>query len=186
MEPNKPPSSSGYIRATGKGNTPANATFMYLTNAGSADVKIGNSNGILVPGQKITLEKGKEDNYLESVPYDATGTVLLISYCYPYMEVADTHHPPTINITSPANNASFTTEPVTLSATATIDPDGSIAGVYFKVNGEIVGEVQKKAPYAVTWFPRDPGRFVITAVATDNRRKSTESSDVIVTVNLPG
>jgi hypothetical protein len=183
MDKNKPTSTPSLIQATGAGVTPEGATYIYFKNTGTADAKV--ANGFLPPGKEITANTNRKGGCLEQINYDATGTKLLIACVSPYIEPPDTNQPPTINVTSPANNASVTLgQAFTLSATAA-DPDGSIASVYFKVDGKIVGEIQKNIPYTITWGSRYPGKFSITAVAVDNEGKSTESSEVIVFANLP-
>jgi hypothetical protein len=91
--------------------------------------------------------------------------------------------PPTVNITSPTNNATFT-EPVTLiniSATAA-DADGTITKVEF-YNGTTLLSTKTSAPYSLDLTNVAAGNYYISAKATDNSGLFTLSSIVKVIVN---
>ena len=88
---------------------------------------------------------------------------------------------PTVNITSPANNAVLTTdEAVTITATAT-DPDGTISSVQFKVNDVNLNAPVTSPPYSTSWTPTVSDSYTITAVATDNLGLTATSNAVSVT-----
>jgi aryl-phospho-beta-D-glucosidase BglC (GH1 family) len=92
--------------------------------------------------------------------------------------------PPTISITSPANNASFTAPAnITITATAT-SASGSINNVKF-LNGTTIIGVDSIAPYNFVWSNVTAGIYSITASATDNYGASATSSAVILKVNAP-
>lgn len=88
---------------------------------------------------------------------------------------------PTVSLTSPTNNASYTIPAtVTLSATAT-DPDGSVAKVEFYSGSTKLGE-DATAPYAFSWTGMTAGTYILTAKATDNQGTTTTSASVTITV----
>jgi chitodextrinase len=88
---------------------------------------------------------------------------------------------PSIAISSPAGNASFTEgESVTISVNAT-DSDGSIAKVEFFAGTTKIGETTT-APFAFNWTNLGTGTYSLTAKATDNQNGSVTSEAVSVTV----
>ncbi|MBO9635176.1 MAG: DNRLRE domain-containing protein, partial [Chitinophagaceae bacterium] len=89
--------------------------------------------------------------------------------------------PPTVSITSPANNASFT-EPASISITATAaDSDGTISKVEFFNGATKLGEATT-SPYTYNWTNVAAGNYSLTAKATDNGNASTTSTAVNITV----
>ncbi len=88
--------------------------------------------------------------------------------------------PPTVTITSPANNATFASgAAVTIEATVT-DADGTIAKVDFYAGTSLLG-TDNTAPYAYTWNPTD-NPYALKAIATDNDNLRGESTVVNITV----
>lgn len=87
--------------------------------------------------------------------------------------------PPTVSITSPANNATLP-PPVSIDATAN-DADGSVTNVEFYADGAKIGE-DATSPYNFTWNTSS-GSYALTAVATDNSGARTTSGSVNVTVS---
>jgi len=89
---------------------------------------------------------------------------------------------PTVNITSPINNTSFT-EPasITINATAT-DADGAISKVEF-YNGATLLGTDATSAYSYIWSGVAAGTYTITAKATDNLGAVTTSSPITVIVN---
>jgi chitinase len=89
---------------------------------------------------------------------------------------------PTVSITAPANNSTYTAPAsITLTANAA-DADGTVSKVEFFNGGTSLGS-KTSAPYTVTWSNVSAGSYSITAVATDNAGATTTSSAVAVTVN---
>src|SRR5258705_2016152 len=89
---------------------------------------------------------------------------------------------PTVSITSPANNASFTTgATVTINANAT-DSDGTIAKVEFFQGTTKLGE-DLTSPYSFAWTSVPAGSYSLTAKATDNLSAVTTSSAIAITVS---
>jgi len=93
--------------------------------------------------------------------------------------------PPTVSVTAPTDNSSFTSPAtVTIDANAA-DPDGAVQQVAFYANGTAIG-VDTSSPYSITWAPA-LGTYAITAIATDNQGATTTSAVVHLTVNpIPG
>jgi len=91
---------------------------------------------------------------------------------------------PKIAITSPLTSSLLpTTAPVILNATAT-DADGTIASVKF-YNGKILLATISTTPYTFTWKNVPAGKYVITAVATDNVGLKATSKVVEITLAAP-
>jgi chitinase len=91
---------------------------------------------------------------------------------------------PTVNVTSPSNNASFASgSAVTISASAS-DTDGQISKVEFLLNGNKIGE-DLTSPYTFTTAALTAGNYTITAKATDNNGATTTSSTVNIVINQP-
>ncbi|MBT9392182.1 carbohydrate-binding protein [Hymenobacter sp. NST-14] len=89
---------------------------------------------------------------------------------------------PTVSLTSPANNSSFTA-PATLSLTANAaDADGTISKVEF-YNGTTLLNTDTSSPYAFSWTGVAAGTYSLTARATDNAGAVTTSASVNVTVS---
>ena len=89
--------------------------------------------------------------------------------------------PPTISITSPANNASFPAgSSITVTANAS-DADGSVRKVEF-YNAGVLLATDSVAPYTVTGANIEAGSYVVTAIATDNKGATRVSDTVRITV----
>jgi hypothetical protein len=90
--------------------------------------------------------------------------------------------PPTVALTSPANNAQFTAvQSVTVTATAA-DSDGTIARVDFFDGATLVGS-KSSAPYSVTLASLSSGSHTLSAKAVDNVGAVTTSTSVTITIN---
>ena len=91
---------------------------------------------------------------------------------------------PTVSLTGPVNNATFTSPAsINLAATAS-DPDGTIVKVEFYQGTTLLATVTA-APYAYTWTNVQPGSYSLSARATDDLGATTTSSPVAVTVSAP-
>ncbi|WP_438712579.1 Ig-like domain-containing protein [Aquimarina muelleri] len=89
--------------------------------------------------------------------------------------------PPTVSITSPANNASFV-EGTTVSVNADAsDVDGTVAKVEFYNGTTLLGE-DTTAPYQYSWANTAIGNYTITAKATDNQGAATTSAAISVKI----
>lgn len=93
---------------------------------------------------------------------------------------------PAVSITSPANNATFTTVPATVSIQASAsDADGTISKVEFFNGTTSLGSVTA-APYTYTWSNVAAGTYYLTAKATDNGGAVTTSATVTIVVGGGG
>ncbi|HXG49464.1 MAG TPA: Ig-like domain-containing protein, partial [Methylomirabilota bacterium] len=89
--------------------------------------------------------------------------------------------PPTVNLTTPANNTvSNQTANLDLVATAA-DSDGTVVNVKFFLGANLVG-LDDTAPYTASVRGLPPGSYSLTAVATDNDGLSRTSAPASVIV----
>lgn len=86
---------------------------------------------------------------------------------------------PVITINAPSVAVAGSLVSITANAS---DPDGSIIGVEFFVNGSLIGS-DNSAPYSVNWLAALGVNQEITAVATDNSGISTTSAIHFIDVN---
>lgn len=93
-----------------------------------------------------------------------------------------TNQSPTVSLTAPANNATFTAgATITISANAA-DSDGTVAQVQFFRGTTSLG-VDTSSPYSVSWSNVAAGSYAIKAVATDNAGATGTSALANITVN---
>jgi len=88
--------------------------------------------------------------------------------------------PPTVSLTSPLNNSTYTEgNSVTVSASAS-DFDGSIQHVDFYQNNTLISTVTTP-PYTIQWTPV-AGSYAVNATATDNggAQSTSETSNVTI------
>ncbi len=91
---------------------------------------------------------------------------------------------PTVSLTSPTSDATFTAgTDVVISASAS-DADGSVSKVAFYVDGNMISE-DTSSPYTANWTATS-GNHLITARATDNDNAVATSSTVSITVSATG
>ncbi len=89
--------------------------------------------------------------------------------------------PPTISLTSPANNATFNA-PANITITASAqDTDGSINRVELYANSTLIATLTA-APYSFDWANVAVGTYTLTAKAVDNNNAETLSAPVSITV----
>ncbi len=92
------------------------------------------------------------------------------------------NNPPAVNITLPANNATFTAPAnLTINASAS-DSDGAISKVDFYQGSSLIGTATT-SPYSVSWTNIPAGTYTLTAKATDNSGAVTTSTAVNVISN---
>jgi hypothetical protein len=90
---------------------------------------------------------------------------------------------PTVSITSPANNATFTAPAnIILNATASVTGGATITQVEFFSGANSIG-IDATSPYSIVWNNIPAGTYVITARATDSNGFRTNSLVVNITVN---
>ena len=91
---------------------------------------------------------------------------------------------PTVNLTSPANGATYTSPAsITVGANAG-DSDGTISKVDFYAGTSLIG-TSTASPYQITWSNVAVGSYSLTAIATDNEGATSTSGAVNVAVNVP-
>ena len=91
------------------------------------------------------------------------------------------NQPPTVSLTSPANNSTVTKgATVNISANAA-DSDGSVIRVEFFAGGTLLN-IDPTAPYSFNWTTTAAGAYVITARATDTDEGVTTSQPVTLNV----
>jgi len=89
---------------------------------------------------------------------------------------------PSVAITAPIDNATFTTPiDITIDATAS-DTDGTVVKVEFFQGTTKLGEALS-SPYAYTWSNAASGNYSLTAIATDNLGAVSTSASVNVVVS---
>ena len=88
--------------------------------------------------------------------------------------------PPTVSITSPANNATFTAG-ATITINASASDNGSVSKVEF-YNGSTLLGTDTSSPYSFSWASVAAGSYNLTAKATDNQNAATTSAVIAITV----
>jgi RHS repeat-associated protein len=98
--------------------------------------------------------------------------------------VSDTHTPPTVNLSAPANNAIYAAPPsITVTASAASgDANVTLTKVDFYANGSLIG-TRTATPYSIAWASPAPGSYSLTATVTDSQNLQTTSAARTVTVN---
>ncbi len=90
--------------------------------------------------------------------------------------------PPSVNLTNPTSEETFTAPAsFNLSATAS-DSDGSVSRVDF-YSGATMIDTATSSPYSVTWKNVPAGTYTLSAIAVDNEGATAFSEGVTVTVN---
>ena len=89
----------------------------------------------------------------------------------------NTESAPSVSITSPANNSSFTAGSDIVISASTSDADGSVVKVEF-FNGFLKLGEDTTAPFDFTWSNVISGNYTLYAVATDNDGNITTSAGV--------
>jgi hypothetical protein len=87
---------------------------------------------------------------------------------------------PTVAITSPINNASFTA-PASVTINANASDNSSVANVEFYSGTNLLGS-DNSSPYSFAWNNVAVGSYILTAIVTDNLGAFTISAPVTITV----
>ncbi|HTF81596.1 MAG TPA: Ig-like domain-containing protein, partial [Cytophagales bacterium] len=93
-----------------------------------------------------------------------------------------TNTPPSVSITAPANNASFTVGAAILITANATDTDGTIAKVEFFQGATKIGE-DLTSPYSFSWTGAAIGTYTLTAKATDNAAATSTSAPVSISIS---
>jgi hypothetical protein len=92
--------------------------------------------------------------------------------------------PPTVSISSPGNNSTFSAPAsITIQANAA-DDNGTVAQVAF-YNGVTLLGTDTSSPYNYSWVSVPAGSYSLTARATDNAGATTTSAAINITVSNP-
>lgn len=142
-----------------------------------------------------TVKLGEDD----SVPYNfnwtnvSAGTYVLFARAIDNLGATGTsnpvnitvNQPPTVALTSPANNATFPAgATIALNANASDSGGGTVTKVEFFKGSDKLGE-DTTSPYAFNWVNVGAGSYILTARATDNGNATTTSGTVSIIVNAP-
>ncbi|WP_202915870.1 DUF4082 domain-containing protein [Pontibacter pamirensis] len=130
-------------------------------------------------------ESGPNGIYLvTSTPAFPTSNYLTANYWVDvvFNSSTTTNQSPSVAITSPANNATYTA-PATIDIAANAsDGDGTVSKVEFYNGTTKLGE-DLTSPYSYSWTGVAAGTYSLTARATDNGNAVTTSAAVTVTVS---
>ncbi|MFB6456341.1 glycosyl hydrolase family 18 protein [Chitinophaga sp. Hz27] len=151
------------------------AKAQYIKDNGLAGVIIWQVYGDMLNMTSSTTAKGK----LIYCPNTTSPLVNKINEVFAAGGAAN--KPPTVSITSPANNATLA-GPLNITITANaVDSDGTVSKVDF-YNGSTLLGTATTSPYSYTWNSVTAGTYVLKAIATDNKSASTTSAQVTITV----
>jgi mono/diheme cytochrome c family protein len=92
---------------------------------------------------------------------------------------------PSVAISAPTNDATFLAPASVSLQAAASDSDGTITLVEFFQGTNKLGQ-DAASPYTMTWSNVAAGSYTLTARATDNQGKATDSAPVIITVQTNG
>jgi len=121
------------------------------------------------------------DHTLVAVARDGAGNLSTSAPVVVLIAAADST-PPTVSITSPANNASVSG---TINIQASASDNVGVVGVQFKVDGANTGEEDTVAPYSYSLNTASlaNGSHTLTAVARDAANNTATSAAVTINVN---
>jgi regulation of enolase protein 1 (concanavalin A-like superfamily) len=94
------------------------------------------------------------------------------------------NQPPTVSLTSPSANATYSAPASMTLAAAGTDTDGSVSRVDFYAGSQLIGS-DSSAPFSQPWNNVPAGDYSVRAVATDNEGATGSSASIGVTVNSP-
>ena len=170
----------------------APASITITANASDADgsiTKVEFYNGTIKLGEDLTSPYSfvwnnvPDGNYaLSAKAIDNKNAVTTSGIVNIVVNVSPT--PPVVNITSPANNATFVANSdITITATAST-PTGTISKVEF-FNGSIKLGQDLTSPYTFVWNNVPAGSYSLTAKATNSQNAVTTSPVVSILVSAP-
>jgi vibriolysin len=88
---------------------------------------------------------------------------------------------PTITLTNLSDNTRVALGTSLTWAADAKDDDGQVISVEYFVNGQSIAK-ETQSPYRVTWQASSVGKFVVSAIATDNEGATTPSASNTITV----
>ena len=156
------------------------AKAQYIKDNGLAGAIVWNVYGDMINMTSSTVAKGK----LIYCPNTQSPLVNTINQVFAAGSTTTPgNKPPTVSITIPVANASFTAPATITLQAAAADTDGTITQVQFFQNGASLGTVTT-APYTFTWSNVAAGTYSLTAIATDNGGATTTS--VAISIQVTG
>lgn len=144
----------------------ATAPYLHDGSAATLEAAVSAHNGVTIAGADLP----KLVAYLQQIGSEEASA-------------PTANQAPTVSLTAPANNATFTA-PATINLTANASDSDGIARVEFYQGSTKLGE-DTSSPYAFTWTNVAAGSYGLTARAFDNLGASANSAVVNVTVNAP-
>ncbi len=151
----------------------------YADGAQSSVIKMN-----LTAGNHTFVYKGQQANVqVDKIVFTADPACVPVGVAATPCPTGTDTTPPTVNITSPANNANVN-NPVTINAAANDGSGSGVRDVQF-LNGTQVLGTDATSPYSFTGS-LVAGSKTITAKATDNAGLTTTSSPVTITVSGGG
>jgi hypothetical protein len=150
----------------------------------AVEYRVGSANGSLIgrattPPYAASWINAAAGNYtLVAVAYDDRGAITTSGAVH---VTVDPNHLPSVALTAPAVNATFTAPAnIDISASA-FDSDGTIAKVEFYVDATLIATATA-APLSAHWPNVGAGVYSITAKATDNLGGISTSTAIRITV----
>lgn len=161
-----------FLNGNGSFDPDGAGTLSYFWNFGDGSTTTSSAAGVVhtyATAGAFTVTLSVFDGQLWSAPASTTAIITAPNAL------------PTVAITSPVANATFTT-PATIAITASAsDPDGTVAQVEFFAGMTSLG-IDFSPPYSVTWSNAPGGRHTLTAVARDNLGATRTSSAIGISV----
>lgn len=157
--------------------------FANGTNLGTVEIYI---NGVLRTGVTSPVASYYNNRFrpglagiynVIAVATDAAGNKIS-SFPLALTAAASVGIAPNVNFAAPANVLVGQTRNITVTAS---DPDGSIAGVAFYVDGELLS-TDTTPPYQFAWRPLEERSYQLLAIASDNRGNVNYTNSTIVAV----
>jgi len=175
------------IKATNGGGTGSSVLTITIAAAGTCTIPAWNAATAYV-GSSVVSRNGNqytakwwtqnEDPITHSGQYDVW---VLNGACGGGVTPPPVNIDPTVAISSPANNANFTSPATIVIAASAADADGTVSKVDF-YNGTTLLGTATSAPYNFSWNNVAAGTYTVTAVATDNAGGTTTSAAIAITV----
>lgn len=160
------------------GNTGSNAEAVFVAPFVAASVTSSSNQAFLNSGWNW-MKTAKSGYYSDS--YSLLCQLFISGNWWKPEAGTPGNQAPAVSITSPANNATFTSPAnITITATAS-DNDGTVSKVEFFNGSSKLGE-SLTSPYSFAWNGVTTGTYTITAKATDNANAVTTSQAVNVSV----
>jgi hypothetical protein len=118
---------------------------------------------------------------LGAASFDSTSRVLASFDKLAVRTVGGANVPPQVALGAPVPNVPVTVGRSLLLQAFATDVDGSIAGVDFRINGQVVA-TDTTPPYTLTWTAPAAGTYSVTAVARDDAGAPATSAQQMVSV----